>query len=125
MARIRGANTSPELAVRRFLHSQGLRYRLHRTDLAGKPDIVLPGLKVCIFVHGCFWHGCPKCVDGRRLVKSNTVYWRSKISGNKERDIRHQRALADAGWRVLTIWECEVKEKSNLKALARRIGRQC
>lgn len=121
MSRIRSVNTSPEIAVRRFLHGQGLRFRLHRRDLPGKPDIVLPGRGTCVFVHGCFWHGCPHCVDGTRKVKSNTAYWSAKIAGNRARDDRHRAALKAAGWAVYVIWACETLNEKRLTAFAAEI----
>jgi DNA mismatch endonuclease (patch repair protein) len=119
MGRIRSHDTSPELQVRRFLHSRGLRYRLHVKDLPGKPDLVFPALRTCVFVHGCFWHGCPKCIDGTRKVRSRTSYWIPKIAGNRVRDAAHAQALSQLGWKVLTVWECEVRDRSSLKRLAR------
>ena len=83
MRRIRSTDTEPEVKVRRFLHSQGLRYRLHDRKLAGKPDLVFPALRACVFVHGCFWHGCRKCIDGTRRVRSRTGYWGPKIENNR------------------------------------------
>ena len=121
MARIRSGNTKPELVVRRFLHANGLRYRLHATDLPGKPDLAFPGRKVCVFVHGCFWHGCPKCIDGTRGVKSNAAYWNAKVSGNRERDSRQAAELTSAGWKVLTIWECETSDAVKLVQFAEMI----
>src|SRR5437879_2491620 len=105
MARIRARDTGPEMAVRHALHSAGLRYRLHSKDLPGKPDLVFRRFRACVFVHGCFWHGCPECIDGRRSVKSNIGYWRPKIAGNRERDAGNRAALERKGWRVFTIWE--------------------
>jgi DNA mismatch endonuclease (patch repair protein) len=122
MSRIRSRDTRPEMIVRRYLHSAGLRYRLHAKDLPGSPDVVFRRAKVCVFVHGCFWHGCPRCVDGRRKVKSNTTYWGSKIAGNRERDARHTAALQEGGWHVLTVWECEVCDAARLAALASEIA---
>lgn len=119
MALIRGADTKPELFVRRLVHSLGYRYRLHRRDLPGKPDLVFPGRKSVIFVHGCFWHrheGCRKA----RLPKSRFSYWIPKLEGNKARDKQNKNALAKQGWRVLVIWECEL---SDAKKLSRRIVR--
>ncbi len=123
MARIRSSDTKPEYAVRRFLHKQGLRFRLHRHSLPGRPDLVLSSRRVCVFVHGCFWHGCPRCIDGTRRVKSNTGYWSAKISGNRARDERNQRALVADGWRVLTIWECETNKPRVLERLVSAITR--
>jgi DNA mismatch endonuclease (patch repair protein) len=121
MAGIRSKNTVPELAVRRYLHAAGLRYRLHRKGLPGRPDIVFPSRRACVFVHGCFWHGCPHCIDGRRAVKSNSTYWAPKIAGNQARDNRHREALVAAGWTVWTIWECEAGEAAILEQLATAI----
>src|ERR1700674_4838408 len=87
MARIRSKDTAPELAVRRYLHAKGLRYRLHHAGLPGKPDLVFPARRVCVFIHGCFWHGCPHCIDGTRQVKSNSAYWSAKVAGHRARDI--------------------------------------
>ncbi|WP_202352169.1 very short patch repair endonuclease [Mesorhizobium sp. 113-1-2] len=123
MSRIRASNTAPELAVRRHLFHAGLRYRLYRRDLPGKPDLVFPRYRICLFVHGCFWHGCPNCIDGTRRVKSNEGYWSEKVKSNRQRDILNAAKLEAEGWRVLTIWECEVRDISrleNLEALIRR-----
>jgi DNA mismatch endonuclease, patch repair protein len=105
MSAIRGKNTKPEMRVRSFLHRAGLRFRLHRADLPGKPDIVLPGRSVAIFVHGCFWHwhGCKYSV----WPKTRAEFWREKIMGNVQRDRRHVRALRRIGWRPITVWECQ------------------
>ena len=122
MARIRSKNTAPELAVRRYLHAARLRYRVHRSGLPGRPDIVFPSRRACVFVHGCFWHGCPNCVDGRRQVRSNKAYWVPKIAGNKARDARHCQALEADGWTVFTVWECQVSEPDRLQKLAADIS---
>lgn len=106
MRRIGKANTRPELAVRRAAHAAGLRFRLHRRDLPGSPDLVFPSRRIALFVHGCFWHqheGCSLC----RQPKSRLEYWLPKLKRNQERDERAAALLADAGWQVLTIWECE------------------
>lgn len=121
MGRIRSRDTTPELAARRFLHAKGLRFRLYRRDLPGKPDLVFAGRHAVLFVHGCFWHGCPHCVDGTRKVKSNSGYWTAKISGNRQRDAKHADALRASGWTVFTIWECEILDPSVLSGLARHI----
>jgi len=121
MRRIRSQDTSPELEVRRFLHRLGLRYRLHQRDLPGKPDLVFPALGACLFVHGCFWHSCSRCVDGTRRVKSQSRYWKAKIAGNRARDRRHVRSLVRAGWRVYVIWECELKKPGRLRAIATQL----
>jgi DNA mismatch endonuclease, patch repair protein len=121
MALIRGEDTQPELRVRRFLHRVGLRYRLHVRGLAGRPDIVFASRRTCVFVHGCFWHGCRRCVDGTRSVKSNANYWSGKVKGNKARDARNVAELRRAGWQVLTMWECETEKEERLARLAERI----
>ena len=109
MGRIRSKDTKPELLVRRYLHAQGLRYRLHDASLPGKPDIVLPGRRIVVFVQGCFWHlhgaACSKHLPRPR---TNPAQWQAKLEGNVARDERHRQALEGAGWRVLTIWECEL-----------------
>ncbi|WP_085598392.1 MULTISPECIES: very short patch repair endonuclease [unclassified Pseudomonas] len=108
MAGIKGKDTRPELVVRRFLHAHGYRFRLHRRDLPGKPDIILPRLKVCIFVHGCFWHrhaGCRYAV----LPKTRVDFWIEKLESNVDRDRKVLQELDRAGWRVFTVWECELK----------------
>jgi DNA mismatch endonuclease (patch repair protein) len=122
MANIRGKDTTPELRVRRYLHAKGLRFRLHSRELPGKPDIVFPARRVCVFVHGCFWHGCPNCVDGTRQVKSNALFWADKVRGNRNRDARHKAALETAGWTVMALWECEIADPSRLSSLADRIA---
>jgi DNA mismatch endonuclease (patch repair protein) len=121
MRQIRSTDTQPELTVRRFLHSQGLRYRLHARDLPGKPDLVFPALRACLFVHGCYWHGCRKCIDGTRKVRSRTEYWREKIAGNQRRDTKHRRELRALGWSVLVIWECELARAAALRQVAGRL----
>lgn len=118
MAAIRGKNTKPELAVRRFLHARGLRYRLHAKGLPGSPDLIFPTKSVVVFVHGCFWHGCPHCSVGARQVKSNAPYWAAKVGRNKARDARVQDILEGMGWKVLTVWECQTKDVAKLEALA-------
>ncbi|TGE21541.1 DNA mismatch endonuclease Vsr [Hymenobacter aquaticus] len=108
MSRIRSKDTKPEMTVRKWLHSQGLRFRLHRGDLPGKPDIVLPRYRTVILVHGCFWHaheGQP-CF---KLPASRTEWWQQKLGRNKARDWQQQRALELQGWQVLVVWECELK----------------
>jgi DNA mismatch endonuclease, patch repair protein len=119
MRRIKSAGTKPELAVRRVVHYLGYRYRLHRKDLPGKPDLVFGPRRKVVFVHGCFWHGHddPACLDGR-APRSNEAYWLPKLARNKERDAASIATLEAAGWRVLVIWECEV---GNIEALKARI----
>ena len=118
MSHIRSKNTKPEEAVRKYLFSKGLRYRKNVRKLPGCPDIVLPKYKAVIFVHGCFWH----MHDCERFVwpASNEEYWHKKLTGNVERDKNNQEMLQDMGWRVLIIWECELKKKNaeeNLRQL--------
>jgi DNA mismatch endonuclease (patch repair protein) len=118
MRRVKGRDTAPELRVRRLLWSLGARYRLSRADLPGKPDIVLPGRRLAIFVHGCFWHG-HGCARGARVPKANRDYWVGKIARNRTRDAAVLGALEAAGWRVETVWECELKDAATLEARAR------
>ena len=120
MSRIANQNTSPELIVRSVLHRMGLRFRLHRKDLPGKPDIVLPKYNTVIFVHGCFWHNHKKCVDGH-TPKSNSDFWQQKFERNKARDLRQKKALRILGWRVLIIWECETKLKKILESRLKKM----
>jgi DNA mismatch endonuclease (patch repair protein) len=115
MSRIKSRDTKPEMVVRRMVHGMGYRYRLHRKDLPGKPDIVFGPRRKLIFVHGCFWHQHPDpgCLDGR-MPKSRTEYWTLKLKRNVERDKERQQSLRDLGWDVLTIWECETKDPAAL-----------
>ncbi len=118
MARIRSSDTSPELAVRRIAHRMGLRFRLHRKDLPGRPDLVFPRRRTAVFVHGCFWHRHRGC----RLAstpKSHVDYWTRKFETNVARDARQQRALKKLGWRVLVVWECETRSE---EAIERRLA---
>lgn len=108
MRSVKRENTLPELAVRRMLHSMGYRYRLHRKDLPGSPDIVLPKYRTAIFVHGCFWHSHDGCRRAS-VPHTNTDYWIRKFESNKARDTRNVSDLRTLGWKVLTIWGCEVK----------------
>lgn len=113
------ADTKPELAVRRLLHSLGLRFRLHRADLPGTPDIILPRFRIAIFVNGCFWHrheGCSRST----IPKTRTEFWLNKFKQNIERDQRNEQALLMAGWTTLTIWECETRKPAELST---RLGR--
>jgi DNA mismatch endonuclease (patch repair protein) len=111
MSRVRGRNTKPELIVRGLVHGLGYRYRLHRKELPGRPDLVFPGRRAVIFVHGCFWHRHPKpACKLARLPKSRREFWEEKLSRNRERDIAVERRLNESGWRVLTIWECELRD---------------
>ncbi len=113
MARIRSRDTTPEMAVRKLLHRLGYRFRLHRRDLPGKPDIVFPSRKKVVFVHGCFWHQHPECREGR-LPGTNVGYWAPKLHRNVERDKQAQEELAASGWDVLVLWECQVPDEGTL-----------
>lgn len=108
MRRVKGRDTSPELAVRAILRAAGIGYRLGGMGLSGRPDIVMKGRRVAVFVHGCFWHGhdCPR---GGRKPKANAEYWTAKIDRNRARDARVTAELEAAGWRVLTVWECDLR----------------
>lgn len=110
MSQIKGKNTKPEEQVRKYLFSRGYRYRKNVSNLPGKPDIVLPKYKTCIFVNGCFWHkheGCKYFV----WPKNNAEFWKKKITGNVERDLRQQNELRSLGWNVVVLWECELKKE--------------
>ena len=116
MSMIKGKDTKPEMLVRRFLHAQGFRYRLHAKNLPGKPDIVLPKFKTVIFVHGCFWHGHKNC-KYFVVPKTNTDFWLNKINGNISRDVRVIKALKKEKWKVITIWQCKLKTDKIEKTL--------
>lgn len=122
MSLVRGKDTAPEIAVRRMVHAMGHRYRLHRRDMPGVPDLAFIGARKVIFVHGCFWHrhrGCPNT----RTPKSNVAFWRKKLAGNQRRDLANQRKLLASGWRVLVIWECELDDSKRMRGkLARFLG---
>lgn len=121
MRRIRSKDTTPEKIVRKLLSSMGLRYRLHRRDLPGNPDLVLAGRRTVIFVHGCFWHlhSSSRCRLAR-LPKSRIAFWRLKLDGNRGRDLRNQRRLRRLGWAVFVIWECELANMDRVAAKIRR-----
>ena len=123
MSGIGTANTKPEMIVRKLLFAQGFRYRLHRKDLPGKPDLVLPKYEVAVFVHGCFWH-CHEC-HLFKWPKSNAAFWKKKILGNRERDARNVKELRSLGWHVMTVWECAVRSRSEtqLTSLSERMSR--
>lgn len=114
MARVRSEDTGPEKTLRSLLHAMGYRFRLHRQDLPGSPDVVLPGRRAAIFVHGCFWHG-HDCKRGDRPPKTNAEYWSRKRAGNVTRDKKRRAELEALGWRVLVVWECEIKDAEALK----------
>ncbi|QDU92719.1 very short patch repair endonuclease [Lignipirellula cremea] len=115
MRAVRGKDTAPELIVRRLVHALGYRFRLHRADLPGKPDLVFPGRRKVIFVHGCFWHQ-HACSRGARLPKSNREYWKAKLDRNRRRDRRHRDALRRLDWASLVVWECQLKKVAPLTA---------
>lgn len=123
MRAVKSGDTTPELVVRSLAHSMGYRFRLHRNDLPGKPDLVFPRLHKAIFVHGCFWHG-HDCARGARVPKANREYWTKKVARNRERDLKHLEDLAAAGWKSLVIWECDLRQSNRLCAQIRRfLGR--
>lgn len=109
MAAIKSKNTKPELIVRRGLHKRGLRFRLYYPDLPGRPDLVFPSIHVALFVHGCFWHAHEGC-RYFKVPKTNREFWRKKLEGNRARDKQNQLALKSEGWRVVLIWECELRD---------------
>ncbi|MDP1737431.1 MAG: DNA mismatch endonuclease Vsr [Caulobacter sp.] len=124
MRRVKSRDTGPEKTVRRLLTSLGVRYRLHRKDLPGKPDIVMAGRRLAIFVHGCFWHG-HDCARGARVPQQNRDYWLAKVGRNRDRDAANRAALEAAGWRVEAVWECELKdEPALLERLAGMLANQ-
>jgi DNA mismatch endonuclease (patch repair protein) len=114
MSRVSGKNTKPELVVRSLLHNMGYRFRLHRNDLPGKPDITLPKYKKIIFVHGCFWHGHIGCPRAKRPA-TNKKFWNEKLNKNIERDKITVNNLKQLGWDILTVWTCEVKNIEKLR----------
>lgn len=121
MSGIRGKNTKPEIIVRRLLHRMGYRFRLHRKDLPGKPDIVLPKWRTVVFVNGCYWHGHKNC-HLFRPPKTRTEFWTKKIEGNRARDRRNYAALRNTGWKTILIWECAVCKKPSLSLGALEIA---
>jgi DNA mismatch endonuclease, patch repair protein len=122
MRAVRSTDTGPELLVRHLVHQLGYRFRLHRKDLAGKPDLVFPSRRKVIFVHGCFWHG-HDCKRGARVPKANRAYWTSKIRRNATRDAEQLLSLKADGWRILVLWECALKNRARLgRRLERFLG---
>ena len=119
MRAIRSVGMKPEILVRRLAYGLGYRYRLHRKDLPGKPDLVFGPRRKVIFVHGCFWHQHRHCIDGR-MPKSNPEYWRPKLAGNVKRDAKHLAALKANGWKSLVIWECETSDMRKVTAKIER-----
>jgi len=122
MRAIRSRDTQPELRVRRAAHALGLRFRLQRKDLPGSPDLVFPGRRLALFVHGCFWHG-HDCGRRKRRPATNAAYWRAKIAGNRRRDRRALKALRTMGWRTLVVWECATRKPELLRPHLKRICR--
>ena len=118
MRQVKGRNTTPEMTVRRALTRLGARYRLHRKELTGSPDVVPPGCRLALFVHGCFWHG-HDCARGARVPKQNRDYWLAKVARNRARDASTRAELEALGWRVETIWECELKDAAALEGRLR------
>lgn len=123
MRAVRSRDTSPELAVRRYLHAAGLRYRLHDRRLPGAPDLVFPSRRLVVFVHGCFWHQHPGCPAAAR-PRSRLEYWARKLDANVARDRRHYEELKAAGWDVEVIWECETRDPDALRRLVERIRKR-
>lgn len=119
MAAIKSRDTKPEVAIRRLLHAAGFRFRLHRKDLPGRPDIVLPRYKTVVFVNGCFWHQHPECKLASN-PSSRPEYWRAKLDRNVERDRHSYASLTNLGWKVIVVWECEIRR--NASAVAEHIG---
>ena len=113
MGRVKGRDTKPEMRVRSLIHRMGFRFRVHRCDLPGNPDIVLPRHKKVIFVHGCFWHGHPGCPRSNRPT-TNQPFWDKKLDGNLKRDKRFRAELSRIGWKVLVVWQCEMKAPDKL-----------
>lgn len=123
MARVHGRDTLPEIVVRKTLHGMGYRFRLHRKDLPGKPDVVLPKHHVAVFVHGCFWHRHPGC-KRTTTPATNVEFWAKKFADNVARDAAQIDALRDRGWRVLVVWECETKDRFSLSATLKQFLEQ-
>ena len=124
MSRIKGKDTKPEMLVRRFLFSKGFRYRLHDKNLPGKPDIILPKYKTLIFVNGCFWHGHKNC-KYFKVPNTRSDWWLAKINGNISNDLKKQKVLRKEGWKVLVVWECElkpIKQEHTLSKLFRKLS---
>lgn len=123
MSAVRSSDTKPEMIVRSYLHREGFRYALHSKKLPGRPDIVLVSRKIAIFVNGCFWHGHKNCA-GAKLPASNTGFWRGKLSGNAVRDKKNLILLREMGYKVITVWQCDLKSKvreKSLRSLVRKI----
>lgn len=124
MRAVKSRDTAPELKVRRAAHALGLRFRLGRSDLPGKPDLVFPSRRVALFVHGCFWHG-HDCARGARMPQTNRAYWYAKITRNIARDASSLASLRKLGWKPAVIWECETKDAARLaRLITRRVGKR-
>lgn len=123
MSAVKGKDTKPEMIVRKYLFSKGLRFRLHVRSLPGNPDIVLPKYKAVVFINGCFWHGHEGC-KYYRLPKSNVEFWESKITNNKNRDVLNEVKLKELGWRVIRIWECEIRRVQDRNQSLERLYNQ-
>ena len=122
MRAVKSRDTAPERCVRRAAHALGLRYRLQRADLPGKPDLAFPSRRTALFVHGCFWHG-HDCTRGARMPATNADYWKAKIARNMARDVANMHTLEGLGWRPVIIWECETRDTFALsRIIAKRIG---
>jgi DNA mismatch endonuclease (patch repair protein) len=119
MRRVRSTDTKPEMIVRRIVHSLGYRYRLHSSSLPGHPDLVFRSQSKVILVHGCFWHQHGNCRQ-YRMPKSRLEFWLPKLEGNKRRDLENQQKLRDLGWKILVIWECQLKNKTVLMRRVRK-----
>ena len=123
MRAVKSRDTAPELKVRRAAHALGLRFRLGRSDLPGKPDLVFPSRRIALFVHGCFWHG-HDCARGARMPHTNRTYWQAKIARNMERDAASLASLRKLDWKPAVIWECETKDAARLaRLISRRVGK--
>lgn len=120
MSSVRGKDTQPELRVRRALHAEGYRFRLHRKDLPGKPDIVLPKHKLAVFVHGCFWHAHGECRFAK-IPSTRPEFWLAKLSRNAQRDRQAIQDLLSLGWRVLVVWQCHLQQEKSNKLLQKRL----
>lgn len=123
MSAVKGKDTKPEMIVRKYLFSKGLRYRLHVRSMPGNPDIVLPKYKTVVFIDGCFWHGHEDC-KYYKLPKSNIEFWASKITNNKNRDIQNKVKLKELGWRVIRVWECEIRRVQDRPQSLERLYKQ-
>jgi DNA mismatch endonuclease, patch repair protein len=120
MSLIRSRDTGPELSLRRALHGMGMRYRIHVGGLPGRPDIVFPSARAIVFVNGCFWHG-HRCKTGH-IPKSNSAFWRNKVETNRARDARNIHKLRQAGWKVIVVWECELRNRGEVESCGSRVA---